>query len=167
MKRGFGGRAGENAMTETDRIQRKQLDRKLAPLSESGLRTVPRGGWTKTIRNALGMSSAALGRRIGVSQSAVSQFESGEEHESITLASLHKLADGLECDLVYAFVPRVSLDDIMRHQAERRAQIILDSVSTSMDLEKQPLCEEELEDQLETLVHELLAQPEAGFWSDL
>lgn len=153
-------------MTELDRLQRRQLDQKLAPLRESELSAVPRGGWTKAIRTALGMRAASLGRRIGVSQSAISQLESGEEQETITLASLRKLAEGLECDLVYALVPRGSLDEIMRRQATRRARSIVDSVSTSMDLEDQGVPEEEIEEQVEALARELLAKPGAGLWDD-
>ena len=107
-------------MTALDQLQRRQLDRKLGLMRESGMQVVPQGGWTKTVRNALRMSGKDLGRRIGVSQSAISQLEASEERETITLGSLRKLAEGMECDLVYAFVPKDSLDEIMRRQATLR-----------------------------------------------
>lgn len=153
-------------MTELDSLQRKQLDQKLAPLRTPDLRSVPRGGWTRAIRTALGMSVTALGRRIGVSQSAVSQLESGEEQETITLASLRKLAGGLDCDLVYALVPRGSLDEIMRRQAEMRASSIVGAVSTTMELEDQAVSDQERRSQLEALARDLLMRPNTGLWDD-
>jgi predicted DNA-binding mobile mystery protein A len=154
-------------MNEFRKLQRKQLDQKLMPLRDVVLRTIPRGGWTKAIRRSLGMSAEALGRRIGVSQSAVSQLEASEQNEKITLASLRKLADGLECDLIYAFVPKHSLEDMMRRQADRRARSIVDSVSTSMELEDQPVPPEDRKNQIEALADELLTRPGTGFWDDV
>ena len=154
-------------MTALDQLQRTQLDRKLRLLRESGMRIVPQGGWTKTVRNALGMSGKALGGRIGVSQSAISQLEASEERETITLGSLRKLAEGMECDLVYAFVPKDSLDEIMRRQATLRARNIVNSVATSMELEDQAVSDEDQESQVETLSSELLFRPDTGFWNEV
>ncbi|MEN8145252.1 MAG: mobile mystery protein A [Gemmatimonadota bacterium] len=153
-------------MDEFKQLTRKQLNHKLEPLRRSNLSEVPRGGWSKAIRQALGMSSKALGKRIGVSQSAVSQLESSEEAETITLASLKKLAQGMHCRLVYALVPTSTLDEILLQQAQQRARSIVDSVSTSMDLEDQSVPTEDLEVQIETLTKNLLAKPGSGFWDE-
>ncbi len=154
-------------MNEIKELTRKQLDQKLAVLCQSNLREVPRGGWTKTIRKALGMSSEALGKRIGITQSAVSQLEASEEAESISLASLRKLAQGLQCDLVYALVPETSLDEIMREQAHRRAKSIAESVSSSMELEDQGISDQDQNRQIETLAESLLTKPSPGFWDEV
>lgn len=154
-------------MNEFRELTRKQLDQKLAVLRRSNLREVPRGGWTKTIRKALGMSSEALGKRIGITQSAVSQLEAGEEAETISLASLRKLAQGLQCELVYALVPRASLDEIMREQAHRRAKSIVQSVSSSMELEDQGISDQDQNRQIETLAESLLTKPSTGFWDQV
>jgi predicted DNA-binding mobile mystery protein A len=113
------------------------------------------------------MSGEDLGRRIGVSQSAISQLEASEERETITLGSLRKLAEGMECDLVYAFVPKDSLDEIMRRQATLRARNIVNSVATSMELEDQAVSDEDQESQVETLSSELLFRPDTGFWNEV
>ena len=131
-------------MTALDQLQRRQLDRKLGLMRESGMQVVPQGGWTKTVRNALRMSGEDLGRRIGVSQS-----------------------EGMECDLVYAFVPKDSLDEIMRRQATLRARNIVNSVATSMELEDQAVSDEDQESQVETLSSELLFRPDTGFWNEV
>lgn len=154
-------------MNEFKRLTRKQLDQKLAVLRQSTLREVPRRGWTRAIRTALGMSSDSLGKRIGITQSAVSQLESSEEAGSITLASLRRLAGGLECDLVYALVPRASLEEMLRDQAHRRAKSIVRSVSSSMELENQGISVEDQFSQIETLVKSLVAKPGPGFWDEV
>jgi len=154
-------------MGEFKRLTRKQIDEKVDVLRDANLAEIPRGGWVKTIRKALSMSSEALGNRIGVTQSAISQSESSEESESITLASLRRLANGLECDLVYALVPRKPLDEILREQAIRRATGIVRSVSASMELEDQGISAEEETNQIESLVLRLLEKTGPGFWDDL
>jgi DNA-binding XRE family transcriptional regulator len=59
-------------------LKRKQIDEKLSMFRRGNTPEVPKGGWVKTIRTALGMSSDVLGRRLGISQSAVIQLEASE-----------------------------------------------------------------------------------------
>lgn len=63
----------------------------------------------KTVRLALGMNSETLGRRIGISQQGVRKLEQSEADGSISLNTLTKIADGLNCDVRYVLVPRISL----------------------------------------------------------
>lgn len=147
-------------------LKRKQLEEKLQGLRGISIPEVPRGGWAKAVRTGLAMPSEALGRRIGVSQSAVIQLEQSEEAETITLASLKKLARGLDCDLVYALVPRTSLQEMVEEQALRRARSLVDTVSSSMELEQQAISEQERERQVQVLAKNLLAKPSTGFWDD-
>jgi predicted DNA-binding mobile mystery protein A len=147
-------------------LKRKQLDEKLQILREIDLPEIPRGGWVKAIRTALAMPSEILGKRIGVSQSAVIQFEKSEEAETITLASLRKLAAGIECDLFYALVPKRSLNEIIEEQALHRARSLANTVSSSMELEAQGISEDEKNAQVKTLAKNLLNKPSTGFWDD-
>jgi predicted DNA-binding mobile mystery protein A len=107
-----------------------------------------------------------LGKRIGISQSAVIQLEASEDNNTISLSSLRKLADGLECDLVYALVPRKSLNDIMKEQARRRAESMVKSVANSMELEGQNVSDQERQHQIETISRGLLTRPRTGLWRD-
>jgi len=68
----------------------------------------PRSGWARAIRESLGMSAAAFARRLGMSPVGVRKLESAEALDVITLASLRKLAQALDCELHYALVPRTS-----------------------------------------------------------
>ena len=63
----------------------------------------------KTIRLALGMSSTALGTRTGMTAQGVRKLEQAEANQSISLKTLAKLADGLDCEVRYILLPRSSL----------------------------------------------------------
>lgn len=116
--------------------QRDALDAILSPMRSRHL-LKPRGGWIKAIRNALGMRSAQLARRAKLDQTTITRLEQNESKGTITLNSLSRLANALDADLVYAIVPRVSLDDMIR----RRAALVLEqdrnAAQKSMALEDQ------------------------------
>jgi predicted DNA-binding mobile mystery protein A len=73
------------------------------------------------MRDALGMSSYQLARRMGFSPTRVRQFEREEVVGSIRLSVLRRAADALNCQLCYAFVPEEPLEDMVLRQAYLRA----------------------------------------------
>lgn len=83
--------------------------------------TVPRAGWVKAIRLAIGMSSDTLGNRIGISGQGLRKLEMSEADRSITLKTLDRLADALDCDVHYILAPRTSLIDQLIQQARKRS----------------------------------------------
>lgn len=87
---------------------------------------VPRTGWIREIRTALGLSQAQLAKRAGVSRATVQQMERAEARRRITVASLDRLAQAMGCTVAYAIVPKGgTLDDVRRRQAHARADVIL------------------------------------------
>jgi predicted DNA-binding mobile mystery protein A len=86
-----------------------ELDRQFCDFAKLQRSPTPRCGWTKTIRLALGMSSKALGARLGVTAQGVRKLEQAEEGGTITLNTLARLAHGLDCEVHYMFIPRTSL----------------------------------------------------------
>lgn len=75
---------------------------------------------------------------MGVAQPTVVQLEQSEASGTIQLATLRRAADALNCDLVYALVPRDgSLEEIVQTQARRRANVVVNAVDRSMALEDQ------------------------------
>lgn len=118
-------------------LQRRQLDAKLG--REAGLRAVetPKRGWLRAIRVALGMTSAQLGKRLGMSPQGALDLERREASGTITVASLRKAAAALNCDLVVALVPRTSLEETVREQARTRAADERNRVVHTMRLEAQ------------------------------
>jgi predicted DNA-binding mobile mystery protein A len=83
------------------------------------------------------MSYYQLAKRIGVSQPTVVNWEQREAKGTISLQSIRKVADALQCDLVYALVPRKPLGEILEDRATQKAQIIVEQTSRSMSLEDQ------------------------------
>lgn len=97
---------------------REVLDRRLSQMPSTTQFTPPHAGWIRAIRDALGMSAAELGKRMGVSGATVSQLEANEREGGIRLETLRRAANAMNCDLVYAFVPRQSLEQTVRLRAE-------------------------------------------------
>lgn len=145
-------------------IQLRQLDDRLS-LYAKARGAMPKPGWIRTIRKAIGMTTAQLAGRLGITQSAASKLEKSEQEGSITIASLNKVAGAMNCDLVYVFVPREgTLEAAVRKKAERVAEEELRSVAHSMALEAQSVSAKELRYARQRLVEKLLAQ---GSWSRL
>jgi predicted DNA-binding mobile mystery protein A len=105
-------------------MARRLLDSRLVGLEERvGER--PAHGWVREIRVALGMSTYELAARLGIAQSRACKLERAEVEGSVRLSTLGRVAEALNCRLVYAIVPDESLEHIVRYQAERKAQLAL------------------------------------------
>lgn len=142
---------------------REALERRLTPWRQMPQRTArPHGGWVRAIREALGMTTNDLATRMGVAQSSVTRLEKSEKARTIRLDTLARAADAMECDLVYALVPRRPLDDIVAAQAGRRAMEQLRRLDHTMALEEQELDRVRLEANFELLRAHHLNSP--GLW---
>ena len=96
-----------------------ELDRQFCEFAKLHRDVTPRCGWVKTVRLALGMSSTALAARTGMTAQGVRQLEQAEENGSISLKTLAKLADGLDCEVHYILLPRSSLlDQVLKQSRE-------------------------------------------------
>lgn len=136
------------------RIARQVLDERFHALPSSVAYVSPRSGWVRAIRDALGMSAAELGRRMGVSHSAVFELERTERRGTARLDTLRRAADAMECDLVYALIPRRGLESTVRSRAEEIADGDLRHVVQNMALEDQaePVSPDLREDLVKTLI---------------
>ena len=142
-------------------VARSRLDASLSRMPDLAR---PNKGWVRALRDALGMSSADLARRMGVSQQRVPAIERGERDMTIKLDTLRRAADALDCDLVYALVPRTSLDDMVQHQARRQAAEHLRRVTQHSRLEDQQPTAADLNEQTEELAADLADR--RGLWND-
>lgn len=119
-------------------LRLKQLDRSLASFRPAVPVSRPVKGWVRAIREAIGVSSADLARRMGTSRQLSLQQEKAEAEDRITLKSLRTLANALDCDLVYALVPRAgSLEELMKDRARIQARKSVLGVEHTMALEGQ------------------------------
>ena len=121
----------------------------------------PPKGWIRAIREALGMSAAALAGQLGVTAGAVTRLEQSEAADRIQLDTLRRAADALGCDLVYLLVPRRPLTAVVRERASRLAHAQIAAVERNMRLEDQATgATGGMEDQL---TEELIER--GGLWS--
>ena len=119
-------------------LRLRQLDRTLEPFQAARKVSRPSKGWIRAIRQALGISSGELARRLGTSRQLPLQLEKGEAEDRITLKSLRAVANALDCDLVYALVPRAaSLGELIENRARAEAKQRVLGVEHSMALENQ------------------------------
>lgn len=145
-------------------LARKQLERRLAPLRKAPEFARPARGWVKAIREALGMTAAQLGGRIGVSQSRIARIERDEAEDAVTLATLRRVAEGMDCTLVYALVPNEPLDEMLKARARAQADAQLKRTHHSMRLENQALDRGDLEQERERLARQILAGDPRRLW---
>ena len=99
------------------RKRRDQIDNYFNRLRKI-IRPRPKSGWVAEIRESLQMTTNQLGRRLGVAQSVVSNFEKSERADSISLKTLSKIAEALNCELQYALVPKTNLSKFIMDQAK-------------------------------------------------
>ena len=154
-------------MRNKDRASaRRQLDKRLNLLRDSYAITRPPRGWIKAIREALGMTTAQLARRIGVSQPRVVAIEKAEKNASITLDSLERAARALDCQVVYALIPRKPLNDLVEERVRIVAEKRLQSTQHSMALEAQSIDKSDEEEQLKRLSERLMKKAGSELWED-
>jgi len=146
------------------KLLREQLDNKLSKLREFSVQGLASIGWIKTIREALGMTSKDLASRVGVNQSRIIHMEQAEVEGSIKISTMKRIADALEMDFVYAFVPRTSLNGMVREQARLLALKKMERLDHTMRLEMQELSSEEKEKALKDLIDKILIDEPKDFW---
>jgi predicted DNA-binding mobile mystery protein A len=136
---------------------RRELDRKFNAADLDPVRALPRSGWIRAIRTALGMSQAVLAERLGVSASAVNKLEHAERHGGITISKLAEVAAALECTLVYALVPNSTLEQTIMAQAKKVATDMLGYVARTMALEAQGVDDDRQREAIDRYARQLTA----------
>ena len=133
---------------------RAQLDERFRELGPADRYAAPVRGWIKAIREALGMSMAQLAKRLGIKQPSVVELEQSEAKATIELATLRRVAEALDCTLVYALVPNKPLESAIRDRARAFARRRRGPVEHSMLLEDQKVTAKNAEARLDEIVRE-------------
>jgi predicted DNA-binding mobile mystery protein A len=149
--------------SEFTHLRLEQLQSSLNPYRILLGKRPPLRGWLKEIRVALGATERQQASRLGITGSSVHKSEQSEADERITLGHLRKMADSLDCDLVYALVPRKPLPDVVHARAEQLAKQEVHGVAHTMSLEDQRPANERIQKQVARRTEELLR----GKWSEL
>jgi predicted DNA-binding mobile mystery protein A len=92
------------------RIVQQSLDRRLLFLREAqSSAQKPVRGWLRAVRDALDLSQNQVATKLGIKRQSYADLERTEARGSITVNSLAKAADSMDCELVYFLVPRKSV----------------------------------------------------------
>ena len=141
----------------------KQLDETMSryrPLTS----VQPRKGWIRAIRDALGMTGEQLARRLSVNKQRISRIEQDEILGRVTLKTLQNVAEALDCKLVYGFVPRDSLEEMVEKNARALATKRMKRSNQTMRLEKQELSEKDKKKALEVIIEDITSTMPRSIW---
>jgi len=145
--------------------QRAALARDSKAFPRMKSEAMPRTGWVREIRTALGLSQSQLAARAGISRATVQQMERAESERRITVASLDKLAAAMDCRVAIAILPKGgTLEDVRRRQALAKAEAILHE---KVKDNKRPPRPVDLERRKRQLVTRLLRGSRRKLWRPL
>jgi predicted DNA-binding mobile mystery protein A len=133
---------------------RSQLDERFRKLGPAQCYAPPVRGWIKAIREALGMSTAQLARRLKIKQPSLVQLEQSEAKGTIELRTLRRVAAALDCTLVYALVPNKPLEAMVRDRARAFGLRRREYVEHSMLLENQKVRAKDIDARLDEILRE-------------
>lgn len=146
-------------------LGRWALDTQLKPLRDMEPLIRPGRGWIKAIREAIGMTTGQFARRLCVSQPRVAALEKAEADGVVTLKSLRQAAEALDCDFVYALVPRKPLEQVVKDRARDVAERQLARTDQTMRLENQAVSKARMVRARDELAAELL-RSDRRLWAD-
>jgi predicted DNA-binding mobile mystery protein A len=145
-------------------LRAEQTDRAMAPYAALSGKPVPPDGWLRAVRESLGRSLRVQAGRLGITAPSLHKSEAAEAQGRITLGQLRKLAEGLDCELVYALVPKQPLGQMVDAQAERLARAEVLGVAHSMGLENQRPSDAFVARQVAERKQALLTGPWSKLW---
>lgn len=146
---------------EKQKLMIEQLDRRYSKIrSLSKEMEIPLSGWINTLRKTLNISLKQLGKKLNVSSQNINQFEQREKDGSISIQKLREVAEALDMEFIYTFIPKDgSLEKMIERQANKVAKDIVMRTSHTMKLENQENTEERLrkaiKDRAEKIKNEL------------
>jgi len=101
------------------------------------------------------MSAQQLGERLSITQPSVAAMEKSEARGTVELATLRRVAEALDCTLVYALVPNKPLEAIVRDRARSLWLRRLSHIEHSMLLEDQAVSGPADEAQLDEFIRKM------------
>ena len=75
--------------------------------------------WLRASRQAQNLKGVDMAKRMGVSPARISMMERDEERGAVTLKMMQKAAQAMDCEFVYAVIPRQALKDHAQRTAEK------------------------------------------------
>ncbi len=137
-----------------DRHARERLDERLSSLKPVDRFQPPPRGWMRAIREALSMTGVQFAERLGIRPQSVDTLEKSEASGGISLKTLARAAEALDCTLVYALVPNKTLEQAVAVRARTIAVRDLGRVSHTMKLEGQQSADSDLERRIDAYIRD-------------
>lgn len=142
---------------------REQLDRKLKPVKAARV-APPKEGWIRSIREALGITQATLARKLGITAQSLVDIEKNEQSGKVSLQTLKRVAEVLDCEVLYSIVPRDTLEQKVQEQAFSAAKQIVERTSLHMSLENQDPSRKFKEQRIKELAEEMIRNNDKKIW---
>lgn len=133
---------------------RSRLDERFQQLGTVTQYAAPVRGWIKAVREALGMTTEQLAKRLSLKQPSIVAIEQSEAKGTIQLATLRRVAEALDCTLVYALIPNKPLEQTVRERARAFVRRRRGPVEHSMLLEDQKVSGKNADALIEEVVRE-------------
>src|SRR5690606_31148830 len=114
-----------------------------------------RTGWINYMRKALCMTQTTLAKAAGLSQVTVLEIEKREKSGKVTIQTMRKIAAAMDCDFVYAIIPKQDLAEFLSEKARAKAARIVREADVHMTLEDQKVSMD-MEERIERVAEELL-----------
>lgn len=150
MPIGIGG-----CMRLLDKLSLNQVSRRVESIRLGADHTRVRPGWIRFMREALGMTLRSLAEKSHLAIPTIQQAERNEASGAITIKRLRQMAEAMDCELVYAFVPRVPIQKVLEDAARAKARRLLLAADVHMELEDQRV-KRAMEKRVERLAKTLL-----------
>lgn len=129
----------------------KRRERLLSVVSDMKVRP----GWIKYMRSVLGMTLKDLAKLTNLSIPGIADAEKREQKGKITIENLSKLADAMECDFVYGFIPKEDIQAILKRKSIQKAKESILQADIHMELEDQQV-DENIDERITLLAENLL-----------
>ncbi|KAG1682753.1 Adenosine monophosphate-protein transferase Fic [Nymphon striatum] len=94
---------------------------------------------------------SATHNRMEVSVSRIQKIEGDENSGAVTIKTMRRVAEAMDCVFVYAVIPRTDLDESLKIQALKKAKQHLQNTSHSMSLEDQSIDKKANEEMLKSI----------------
>lgn len=142
-------------MNNKDLIAFSQFERRIKPIRKNLDNLNIKGGWIHYVRSILGIKLTTLAKLTKTTSSAVQQAEKREAQGKVTLETLNKMANAMDCEFVYAFVPKKEIRELVEDRAVKKARMILLNADMHMELEDQKV-KQKFEDRVRRLAVQLI-----------
>lgn len=141
------------------------MDAKLQPFLALVRTTNPQRGWIHSIRTSMNMTLAQLGKKLGMTQQGAKKVEEREAEGGITINTLREVAEAMDMQFVYGFVPRDgSLEALIDKRAKALATDIIASTHHNMVLENQAAYGDNLNDPISKMARNLAQEVPKVLW---